>query len=59
MGGNRMKDTYVRARLTTMEKDIFEKKAEFFNMTISDYIKYCCLINPPKPHGFERDVEYK
>ena len=54
-----MKDTYVRARLTTMEKDILKKKAEFFNMTISDYIKYCCLINPPKPHGFERDVEYK
>lgn len=54
-----MKDTYVRVRLTTMEKQIFEKKAEDFNMTVSDYIKYCCLINPPKPNQYEREVEYK
>jgi hypothetical protein len=54
-----MKDTYVRARLTTMEKEIFEKKAKNFNMTVSDYIKYCCLINPPKPHGYEREAEYE
>lgn len=43
-----MKDTYVKARLTTMEKEIFEKKAAEFNMTTSDYIRYCCLLNPPK-----------
>ena len=54
-----MKDTYVRARLTTMEKEVFEKKAAAVNMTVSDYIKYCCLIDPPNPNNFEREIEYK
>lgn len=43
-----MKDAYVKVRLTSSEKDLFKKKAEDLNMTISDYIKWCCLINPPK-----------
>jgi|GEM_PF-1699213 len=53
-----MKDTYVRARLTKIEKELFEQKAADFNMSISDYIKYCCLVNPPKPNGFERETKY-
>lgn len=53
-----MKDAYVRVRLTTAEKEMFEKKAAAANMSISDYIKYCCLINPPNPHGFEREEKY-
>lgn len=42
------KDTYVRIRLTEVEKDMLKKKAEVLRMSMSDYIKYCCLINPPK-----------
>lgn len=43
-----MKDTYAKVRLTQAEKELLQEKAEALNMTISDYIKYCCLINPPK-----------
>lgn len=42
-----MKDTYAKVRLTQAEKELLEEKAKALNMTISDYIKYCCLINPP------------
>lgn len=53
-----MKDTYVKVRLTQVEKVLLKQKAAALNMSMSDYIKYCCLINPPKG-GFEREVEYK
>lgn len=42
-----MKDDSVRVRLTTAEKELFKVKAYNAGMTVSDYIKYCCLINPP------------
>lgn len=42
------KTTYVRARVNELEKELFEKKAKALEMTVSDYIRYCCLINPPK-----------
>jgi hypothetical protein len=53
-----MKDTYAKVRLTQAEKELLLEKAAAVNMTLSDYIKYCCLINPPKIHGFERENEY-
>ena len=53
-----MKTEIVRVRLNEVEKKVFLEKAAALNMTISDYIKYCCLINPPKG-GFERESEYK
>ena len=53
-----MKSEIVRVRLNEVEKKIFLEKAGVLKMTISDYIKYCCLINPPKG-GFEREVDYK
>ena len=53
-----MKTEIVRVRLNEVEKELFLEKAKDLNMTISDYIKYCCLINPPKG-GYEREVEYK
>jgi hypothetical protein len=53
-----MKDTYAKVRLTLLEKELLQRKAEALNMTVSDYIKYCCLINPPKG-GYEREVDYK
>jgi uncharacterized protein (DUF1778 family) len=43
-----MKDNYLRVRLTTAEKDLIKEKANMYGMSISDYVKYCCLINPPK-----------
>lgn len=43
-----MKTEVVRVRLTEQEKQIMQERAEKLNMTMSDYIKYCCLINPPK-----------
>lgn len=54
-----MKDTYVKVRLTQKEKDVLQDKSKLYNMSMSDYIKYCCLIEPPKPYGFEREEEYK
>lgn len=54
-----MKDTYAKVRLTQIEKELLQKKAVALNMSVSDYIKYCCLISPPNPHGFERESEYK
>lgn len=42
------KTEVVRVRLTEQEKYILLEKAKNLNMSISDYIKYCCLINPPK-----------
>lgn len=53
-----MKDTFVKVRLTQVEKDLLQERAKAFNMSMSDYIKYCCLISPPKG-GFEREAEYK
>ena len=54
-----MKSEIVRVRLNEVEKKIFLEKALALNMTISDYIKYCCLISPPKAGGFERETDYK
>lgn len=42
-----MKSEVVRVRLTEQEKLVLLKKAEELNMSMSDYIKYCCLISPP------------
>lgn len=42
-----MKETYAKVRLTELEKSMLLAKAKNLNMTMSDYIKYCCLINPP------------
>lgn len=48
-----MKDTYAKLRLTQAEKELLQEKAAALNMSVSDYIKYCCLINPPK-QGIEK-----
>lgn len=41
-----MKETYVKVRLTNLEKELIKKKAAALNMSMSDYIKWCCLIKP-------------
>lgn len=43
-----MKTEVVRVRLTHLEKLKLIDHAESMNMSMSDYIKYCCLIEPPK-----------
>ena len=42
-----MKTEVVRVRLTEHEKLILQERAEKMNMSMSDYVKYCCLVNPP------------
>lgn len=42
-----MKTDYVKVRLTELEKIQLQENAKNVNMTMSDFIKYCCLINPP------------
>ena len=44
-GVHNMKDNSVKVRLTSLEKDKLKKNADRLNMSMSDYIKYCCLIS--------------
>lgn len=46
-----MKDNSVKVRLTSLEKDKLKKNADRLNMSMSDYIKYCCLINNTYSEG--------
>lgn len=46
-----MKTEVVRVRLTEIEKQKLMEHAESMNMSMSDYIKYCCLIEPPIKAG--------
>ena len=43
-----MKTEVVRVRLTEHEKNTLKERADKLNMSMSDFIKYCCLVNPPK-----------
>lgn len=47
LGGDFMKDNFVRVRLTSLEKNKLRVNAENLGMSMSDYIKYCCLIDKP------------
>jgi len=42
-----MKTEILRVRLTEQEKILLQERAEKLNMSMSDYVKYCCLQNPP------------
>lgn len=42
-----MKTEVVRVRLTELEKQKLMENAKSMKMSMSDYIKYCCLIEPP------------
>ncbi len=43
-----MKSDALRVRLTEVEKELLKRRSESCGLTISDYVKYCCLQNPPK-----------
>jgi hypothetical protein len=42
------KGSRLEFRVNEIEKALFEKNAEEFGLSKTDYFKYCCLINPPK-----------
>lgn len=46
-----MKTEVVRVRLTEQEKILLQSKADEMNMSMSDYVKYCCLVEPPAKRG--------
>lgn len=41
-----MKKEYIRVRLNEIEKRIIVENSKKAKMTISDYIRYCCIIIP-------------
>lgn len=43
-----MKTEVLGVRLTEQDKIILVDNARKYNMTISDYVRYCCIIRPPK-----------
>jgi len=43
-----MKDTYVKLRVNKIEKSLLETNAKRLDITLSDYIRLCCLTYPPK-----------
>ena len=43
-----MKKNYIRVRLNETEKQILVENSKKAEMTISDYIRYCCIIIPHK-----------
>lgn len=40
-----MKDTTLTIRLNSIEKQLLKWRADILNMSITDYIKYCCLYS--------------
>ena len=41
-----MKKEYIRVRLNEIEKKLLVENSKKAEMTISDYIRYCCIIIP-------------
>ena len=44
-GGGFMKDTTLNIRLNSIEKRLLKERAETLNMSVTDYVKYCCLYS--------------
>jgi len=51
-----MKTEILRVRLTEQEKNLLQERATKLQMSMSDYVKYCCLQNPPslRDMGFKK-----
>jgi len=43
-----MKVATLTVKVNTVEKVIVEKAAKEIGMSLSDYVRYCLLINPPQ-----------
>ena len=41
-----MKKEYIRVRLNEIEKQVLIENSKKAKMTISDYVRYCCIIIP-------------
>ncbi len=54
-----MKLDSVRVRLTELEKKLLKQRAESLGLSQSDFIKYCCLQNPPKELELKKLEEEK
>lgn len=52
------KQSDIRVRTNLVEKQLIEERAEEFEMTISDYVRYCCLLNPP-PNPLKKGSDKK
>jgi hypothetical protein len=39
------KNTVLQIRLTELEKNIIKNKASLLNLSVTDYIKQCCIFN--------------
>lgn len=54
-----MKTEVLGVRLSEQEKIILTENARKFRMTVSDYVRYCCIIRPPKPLVVEKRQKQK
>jgi hypothetical protein len=41
-----MKKEYIRVRLNEIEKKVLIENSKKAKMTMSDYIRYCCIVIP-------------
>lgn len=41
-----MKKEYIRVRLNEIEKKVLFENSKKAKMTMSDYIRYCCIVIP-------------
>lgn len=39
------RDQVLQIRLSKMEKEVIIAKAELLNLTVSDYMRQCCIFN--------------
>lgn len=46
--GDFMKEQYIKLRVNAVEKSLLKSNADLLDMTLSDYIRFCCLLFPPK-----------
>ena len=42
----KMKKEYVRVRLNEIERKVLIENSKKAKMTMSDYIRYCCIVIP-------------
>lgn len=40
----RKKDELIQIRVSELEKSVIKDKAELLELSVTDYIKYCCIF---------------
>ena len=51
------KTTSIRVKLSASEKSMIEKFAENMSMSISGYVRTCCILKPPTKAKIKRKKE--